>query len=70
MKVIRDSNNIVTCEYCQYYRKKQIDNKIDIFESNWSICEKKNTRRHCDMEICEDFVIMEGYYTTKSFPKK
>ncbi len=70
MKTSKDSNDIVTCEYCEYYNKNENDGKMDIFEANWGVCKKHKRKKWCKAEICDDFVIISGYHTPKWYPGK
>ena len=68
--IIETEGNVVTCAYCEYFKRFDLSDTTDFFEGLKGRCLKKNDIRHINERICESFVLKSGLYTKKQYPKK
>lgn len=67
---MENNSNIVTCEYCKFFKAIEPESNIDFFEVSKGKCEKHDKVYYVTDKICSSFIIKNGLYTTKEYPGK
>lgn len=62
------TNNVCTCAHCNYFKLAEYFEYGEFVEIG--ICRKHQKIREIFDEICDDFVILQGLYTNRRYPKK
>ena len=55
------------CGYCEHFLTRTIEGDMSIYSKG--LCDLKNEYVSLYGEICEQFVLRSGLYTTKSYPQ-